>query len=84
MTSSEFIEQYAKHPHYKAPRGMQLHAKSWQTEAPLRMLLNRPQITRFRRMHIDAVGTSIDLGGTDFDEPDEGRFKACGNGDHTG
>jgi len=40
MTSSEFIEQYAKHPHYKAPRGMQLHAKSWQTEAPLRMLLN--------------------------------------------
>jgi urocanate hydratase len=40
MTSSEFIEKYAKHPHYKAPRGMQLHAKSWQTEAPLRMLLN--------------------------------------------
>jgi len=40
MTSSEFIEKYAKHPVYKAPRGMQLHAKSWQTEAPLRMLLN--------------------------------------------
>jgi urocanate hydratase len=40
MKSSEFIEKYAAHPHYKAPRGNQLHAKSWQTEAPLRMLLN--------------------------------------------
>jgi urocanate hydratase len=40
MTSSEFINTYANHPVYKAPRGMQLHAKSWQTEAPLRMLLN--------------------------------------------
>jgi urocanate hydratase len=40
MTSSEFIEKYAKHPVYRAPRGMELHAKSWQTEAPLRMLLN--------------------------------------------
>lgn len=40
MKSSEFIEKYAAHPHYKAPRGLQLHAKSWQTEAPLRMLLN--------------------------------------------
>jgi len=40
MTSSEFIDTYANHPHYKAPRGLQLHAKSWQTEAPLRMLLN--------------------------------------------
>ena len=40
MTSSEFIEKYAKHPVYKAPRGMELHGKSWQTEAPLRMLLN--------------------------------------------
>src|SRR3984885_5668908 len=40
MKSSEFIEKYAAHPHYKAPRGTQLHAKSWQTEAPLRMLLN--------------------------------------------
>jgi urocanate hydratase len=40
MTSSEFIKIYASHPVYKAPRGMQLHAKSWQTEAPLRMLLN--------------------------------------------
>lgn len=40
MTSSEFINTYANHPVYKAPRGIQLHAKSWQTEAPLRMLLN--------------------------------------------
>jgi urocanate hydratase len=40
MTSSEFIKTYAAHPHYKAPRGHQLHARSWQTEAPLRMLLN--------------------------------------------
>ena len=40
MTSSEFIKTYANHPVYKAPRGMQLHAKSWQTEAPLRLLMN--------------------------------------------
>ncbi|QKJ31231.1 urocanate hydratase [Mucilaginibacter mali] len=40
MTSSEFINTYANHPVYKAPTGTQLHAKSWQTEAPLRMLLN--------------------------------------------
>jgi urocanate hydratase len=40
MTSSEFIKTYASHPVYKAPIGNQLHAKSWQTEAPLRMLLN--------------------------------------------
>src|ERR1700744_3264126 len=40
MTSSEFIKTYASHPVYKAPRGLQLHAKSWQTEAPLHMLLN--------------------------------------------
>lgn len=40
MTTSEFINTYAKHPFYKAPRGMQLHAKSWQTESVLRMLLN--------------------------------------------
>ena len=40
MSTSEFIEKYAKHPHYQAPRGNTLHAKSWQTEAPLRMLLN--------------------------------------------
>ncbi|MFO7259393.1 MAG: urocanate hydratase, partial [Bacteroidota bacterium] len=37
---SKFIEQYASHPNYHAPRGTQLHAKSWQTEAPLRMFLN--------------------------------------------
>ena len=24
----------------RAPRGLELHARSWQTEAPLRMLLN--------------------------------------------
>jgi urocanate hydratase len=40
MNYSEFIEKYASHPHYVAPRGNLLHAKSWQTEAPLRMLLN--------------------------------------------
>lgn len=40
MTTSDFINTYAKHPFYKAPRGMQLHAKSWQTESVLRMLLN--------------------------------------------
>ncbi len=40
MTAAEFLDTYAKHPHYKAPIGNQLHAKSWQTEAVLRMLLN--------------------------------------------
>ncbi len=40
MNFSEFIEKYAAHPNYHAPRGNQLNAKSWQTEAPLRMLLN--------------------------------------------
>lgn len=40
MKASDFINQYAAHPHYKAPVGNTLHAKSWQTEAPLRMLLN--------------------------------------------
>ncbi len=40
MQYDEFIEKYASHPIYKAPRGNTLHAKSWQTEAPLRMLLN--------------------------------------------
>ncbi len=39
-STSAFIKQYANHPHYKAPTGAHLHAKSWQTEAPLRMLLN--------------------------------------------
>jgi urocanate hydratase len=40
MKNSAFIDTYAKHPFYKAPRGPELHAKSWQTEAVLRMLLN--------------------------------------------
>lgn len=40
MKYSEFIEAYASHPVYKAPRGAELNARSWQTEAPLRMLLN--------------------------------------------
>lgn len=40
MTLSAFLDQYANHPHYVAPTGTTLHAKSWQTEAPLRMLLN--------------------------------------------
>lgn len=40
MTYTKFIEQFAAHPSYKSPTGTTLHAKSWQTEAPLRMLLN--------------------------------------------
>lgn len=40
MNYSEFINAFAKHPYYKAPTGNVLNAKSWQTEAPLRMLLN--------------------------------------------
>lgn len=40
MTSSEFLKEYVNHPNYKTPIGLTLHAKSWQTEAPLRMLLN--------------------------------------------
>ena len=40
MQHSDFISKYASHPHYSAPRGSELHAKSWQTEAALRMLLN--------------------------------------------
>ncbi|MTI31492.1 urocanate hydratase [Xanthovirga aplysinae] len=40
MNYSEFIKKYANHPHYKAPTGNTLHAKSWQTEAALRMFLN--------------------------------------------
>ncbi len=35
-----FLDTYAKHPHYRAPRGNTPNAKSWQCEAPLRMLLN--------------------------------------------
>lgn len=40
MNYSQFLEKYANHPNYKSPTGSTLHAKSWQTEAPLRMLLN--------------------------------------------
>lgn len=40
MNTSQFLKQYASHPNYKAPHGQALHARSWQTEAPLRMLLN--------------------------------------------
>jgi urocanate hydratase len=37
---STFAKQFAEHPEYKSPRGSTLNAKSWQTEAPLRLLLN--------------------------------------------
>jgi len=40
MKYLEFINKYATHPNYKAPTGNLLNARSWQTEAPLRMLLN--------------------------------------------
>ena len=40
MNYSEFIKTYASHPQYRSPVGNTLHALSWQTEAPLRMLLN--------------------------------------------
>ncbi|MEQ9264349.1 MAG: urocanate hydratase [Balneolaceae bacterium] len=40
MNYSDFLKTYAIHPNYKAPTGTQLNTKSWQTEAPLRMLLN--------------------------------------------
>jgi len=40
MNYSDFIKKYATHPGYKAPTGAELNTKSWQTEAPLRMLLN--------------------------------------------
>lgn len=40
MNFTEFIDTYASHPAYKAPAGINLHCKSWQTEAPLRMMLN--------------------------------------------
>jgi len=38
--AESFLAQYAAHPHYTAPRGTTLHAKSWVTEAAIRMLLN--------------------------------------------
>lgn len=37
---TEFLQRYASHPNYQSPTGTHLHARSWQTEAPLRMLLN--------------------------------------------
>ncbi len=40
MNISAFLEKYASHPRYESPTGTTLNAKSWQTEAPLRMLLN--------------------------------------------
>ena len=40
MNISQFLDQYASHPNYKSPVGSKLNTKSWQTEAPLRMLLN--------------------------------------------
>jgi|TARA_B110000881_G_scaffold215895_1_gene230627 urocanate hydratase len=40
MDSSSFINKYANHPNYFSPIGNELNAKSWQTEAPLRMFLN--------------------------------------------
>jgi urocanate hydratase len=40
MNEQEFIRKYAEHPVYRSPHGAELHAKSWQTEAPLRMFLN--------------------------------------------
>jgi len=40
MNASAFIKKYASHPNYFSPTGTELHARSWQTEAPLRMLLN--------------------------------------------
>jgi urocanate hydratase len=40
MDTKTFLDKYASHPNYKAPTGNKLNAKSWQTEAPLRMFLN--------------------------------------------
>jgi urocanate hydratase len=40
MPNSHFLDTWARHPEYRAPRGTQLNARSWSTEAPLRMLLN--------------------------------------------
>lgn len=40
MTPSNFLKTYANHPHYYAPVGNALHAKNWQCEAAIRMLLN--------------------------------------------
>lgn len=40
MDYSHFLKYYATHPNYHSPTGSNLHAKSWQTEAAIRMLLN--------------------------------------------
>ena len=40
MNTSHFLDKYASHPNYKSPTGSKLNTKSWQSEAPLRMLLN--------------------------------------------
>ena len=40
MDTKSFIAKFASHPNYKSPTGNTLYAKSWQTEAPLRMFLN--------------------------------------------
>ena len=40
MDHTSFLKKYANHPNYFSPTGNKLNAKSWQTEAPLRMLLN--------------------------------------------
>ncbi len=40
MNYSDFLKTYASHPNYKAPTGSVLNTRNWQTEAPLRMLLN--------------------------------------------
>jgi urocanate hydratase len=40
MQLNQFLSTYAAHPNYYAPVGNTLHAKNWQAEAALRMLLN--------------------------------------------
>ena len=40
MDLSSFLSKYANHPKYTSPIGSTLNAKSWLTEAPLRMFLN--------------------------------------------
>ena len=40
MKIERFLDAYARHPVYRPPTGNKLHAKSWSTEAPVRMLLN--------------------------------------------
>lgn len=40
LTATNLLDEYLDHPKYRSPRGSTLHAKSWQTEAAIRMLLN--------------------------------------------